>query len=292
MNKLKQYCTRILLGAGSIVLILHTTACLNLGERLGKALGAAVAGQEDPKLVAAALPSYLLALDAAIVDDPEDDSTLYAGAKLYSGFAGQFAETPERAVLAADRAWDYAQRALKISHPALHKTYQNDLEIYQAELLKLDQDDVPNLHTFTTAWATWIQAHNAGGETDWSAAADLPKITTGMQRVVDLDEKYDDGSAHLYLGVLGTLLPPSVGGKPEIARVHFEQAIKLSAGENLMAKVFFAEKYARLLFDRELHDELLNQVMESKLKSPKFALGNVLAKQKAAELLKSAEAYF
>jgi len=36
-----------------------------------------------------------------------------------------------------------------------------------------------------------------------------------MERVVELDETYEHGSAHLYLGVMTTLLPPALGGKPE-----------------------------------------------------------------------------
>ena len=37
-----------------------------------------------------------------------------------------------------------------------------------------------------------------------------------MQRVIELHESYQDGAAHLYLGVLSTFLPPALGGKPEV----------------------------------------------------------------------------
>jgi len=49
---------------------------------------------------------------------------------------------------------------------------------------------------------------------------------------------------------------------------------------------------ARLVYDRELHDQLLNDVLVSELKQPGLTLTNSLAKQQAEELLASAEEYF
>ena len=47
------------------------------------------------------------------------------------------------------------------------------------------------------------------------------------------------------MAVMESLLPPTLGGKPDLAKKHFERAIEISAGTNLMAKVLYAEKYAR-----------------------------------------------
>jgi glucose-6-phosphate-specific signal transduction histidine kinase len=94
------------------------------------------------------------------------------------------------------------------------------------------------------------------------------------------------------MAVMESLLPPTLGGKPELAKKHFDRAIELSNGKNLMAKVLYAEKYARLLFDRELHDELLQQVIDADAGSSDQVLINTLAKQKAAELLLDGDDYF
>ncbi len=113
-----------------------------------------------------------------------------------------------------------------------------------------------------------------------------------MQRVVALDEKYQDGAAHLYLGVIATTIPPALGGRPEVGRSHFEKAISLSEGRNLMAKLYFAKSYARGMYDRELHDKLLNEVLETDAHAKGWTLSNLLAQQEAADLLKSADEYF
>jgi len=83
-----------------------------------------------------------------------------------------------------------------------------------------------------------------------------------------------------------------MGGKPEIGREHFERAIALSKGKNLLCKVLFAKQYARLVFDRELHDRLLEDVLAADPEARGFTLTNVLAQQQARILLAESDDYF
>ena len=66
----------------------------------------------------------------------------------------------------------------------------------------------------------------------------------------------------------------------------------MSEGRNLLAKVMFADSYARLVFDRELHDQLLNEVVSSDPNEAGLTLMNSFAQQQAQELLESADEYF
>ena len=97
---------------------------------------------------------------------------------------------------------------------------------------------------------------------------------------------------HGYLGILNALRPPALGGRPEVAREHFERAIVLSGGRDLSIKVEYARRYARLVFDQELHDRLLNEVLAAPVEAPGYTLFNVLAKQEAAALLATSKEYF
>jgi hypothetical protein len=155
-------------------------------------------------------------------------------------------------------------------------------------LLGSRQKDVPAIYTFASSWAGWIQAHSD----DWAAIAELARVKALMEKVVELDANYDDGAAVMYLGVFETLLPPAMGGRPEVGRRHFERAIEISDGRYLMAKVLFAEKYARLVFDRQLHDTLLTEVMIADPYGEALTLINLVAQDQAAALLKSADEYF
>jgi hypothetical protein len=127
---------------------------------------------------------------------------------------------------------------------------------------------------------------------NWSMIADIPKVQLLLQRVVELAPTLEAGQPQLYLGVLSTLLPPAYGGKPELGRAHFERALELSDGRNQMVRVLFAQHYTRLVFDRELHDRLLAEVMAADPDVRGLVLVNTLARQRAGELQASADAYF
>ena len=66
----------------------------------------------------------------------------------------------------------------------------------------------------------------------------------------------------------------------------------MSGGRNLMAKVEMALHYARLVFDRALHDRLLNEVLKADPYEPDLTFSNVLAQQKARRLLNTSTEYF
>ena len=159
---------------------------------------------------------------------------------------------------------------------------------FEKLLDSVDVNQAGHLFIYASSWASVIEANSS----DWNAIAELPKVKTSIQRVLVLDETVNNGNAHLYMAVMESLLPPSLGGKPESAKKHFDRAIEISHGTNLMAKVLYAEKYARLIFDRELHDELLKQVVASDIGENNQILINTLAKQKAEVLLQDADDYF
>jgi len=276
----------------ALLTLLALTGCASLASsatsKLADNLASAILNQDDPETVQAGMPSYLLLSDSLIEGDPQNENTLLAGSKLYGAYAAAFVKEPERAKRLARKARDYSDRALCAHEAKLCNVLEKPYEEFAAAIATLKVGDVPLLYTSGTAWAGWIQANSS----DWNAIASLPKVKALMTRVVELDETYSHGEGHLYLGVFATLLPPALGGKPEEGRIHFERAIKLSAGRDLMAKVEYARRYARIVYDRPLHDKLLREVLDADAVVPGLTLSNVLAKRQAKELLGSAESYF
>jgi len=163
-----------------------------------------------------------------------------------------------------------------------------DKRFEEFEKIIASAKDVSGLYALGASWAGWIQAR----KDDWNAVADISKVESIMLQVVKLNEQYQEGAAHLYLGVLATLLPPAMGGKPEKGKTHFEKGIALSGGKNLMVKVVYARQYARLTVDRELHDRLLKEVTDANPNAPGYTLMNTLAQKEAKDLLESADGYF
>jgi len=284
VSPFNRLCIRMLPGIAAFLLL---AGCGLSGLQDG--LSQAVMNQPDPQTVREALPTFLLISDALIEADPENEGRLASGADLYSAFTGLFELEPTRAKLLALRARSYGERALVEAAGFEGDLAKLDFPTFLALLEEFDdEDDVPVLFSYATGWLSWANVNRD----DWSVAADLPKAEATLARVVALDEGYRQGAAHVYLGILKTLRPPSLGGKPEEARAHFEKAIALSNGRNLSAKVDFAAAYARLIYDRELHDRLLNEVLATPAEAPGLTLLNTLAKERARKLLASADAYF
>jgi len=259
-----------------------------IAGNMAASLSTAILNQNDPETVRVGAPAYLLMIDGMIADNPNNSDILLAGSKLYGAYATIFVEDEQRAQRMAKKSFNYARRALCEQKIPVCKSHTQSFDVFTSSLEDIDSSDVGYLYSFGSAWAGMVQV--SGG--DWSAVADLPKITLLMEKVVALQETYDNGGAHTYLGVLLSLRPPSLGGKPEEGRKHFEKAISLSDGKNLMNKVLFARHYARLVYNRELHDRLLNEVISAEADMPGFTLINTLAKQEAKELLQSAGEYF
>jgi hypothetical protein len=276
----------------AMLIWLALTGCASLASsatsKLANNLSSAILNQDDPETVEAGMPSYLLLIDSLIEGDPQNENMLLAGSKLYGAYAAAFIKEPERARRLARKARDYSDRALCAHDVKLCNVLEKPYDDFASAIATLKAGDVPLLYASGSAWAGWIQANSS----DWNAIATLPKVKALMTRVVELDEAYSHGEGHLYLGVFATLLPPTLGGKPEEGRAHFERAIQLSAGRDLMAKVEYARRYARITYDRELHDRLLHEVLDADAVAPGLTLSNVLAMRQAKELLASADKYF
>jgi len=248
----------------------------------------AIVDQDDLQTVRDGAPAYLLAVDGLIQGASRDTALLLAGARLYGAYASAFVEDRARARRMWDRALRYARRALCLDLPQVCELASGPFDAFAESLQSVGSRDVDTLYGFAAAWAGWVQAHSD----DWGAIAAVPKLQASMERVVTLDDAHDGGGAHLYLGVLYSQRPAGLGGQPERGREHFERAVALSQGRNLMAKVYYARQYARLVFDRPLHDRLLREVVGTDPATPGLTLSNTLAQEQARKLLAGADEFF
>jgi len=275
-----------------LAMILMLSGCASMissaTARMADNLTTAILNQTDLDTVREGAPAYLILIDGLIEGDPENTELLLAGSKLYFSYTSAFVDDEERAKLLADKSLAYAEIALCLEIPDLCMVLSDKLDVFKQALASTNIKDLPVIYGYASALTIWIQANAE----DWGAIAKVPQLTVLFERSVELDETFDQGGAHVFLGVLGTKLPPAFGGKPEQGRTHFERAIEISDGKNLMIYVFMAESYARLVFNQELHDELLLTVLEQPASEPGFTLINTLAKQRATELLAESNDFF
>ncbi len=267
-----------------------TTGCASLVSgftgRVASDLADTILNSRDIATVRDGVPAYLLMIDSFLIGSPDDPELLLAASTLYGSFT-VFVDEP-RAKLLTDKAIGYALHAACIRRASLCAVRSVPFAEFKSRVDDLSPKAVPLMYALGTAWAGWISAH----ADDWNAVAELARVKYLMSRIVDLDETWDNGGPHLYMGALETILPAAMGGNPEVGRQHFERAIEIAGGTYLMTKVFYAEQYARMVFDRDLHDRLLQEVIAADPVQPGMTLSNMVAQERAGRLLAESEAYF
>ena len=265
-----------------------STLVSSVTQSFAQDLSAAILDNEDLDMVKDGAPAYLILLDGLVSNSPNDHFLLRQSAVLHSAYAGAFVDDPDRAKLLALKA---KKLAMKASCASLKDACQIGTFGYQdlTDWLR-DQgvSSIATLYTLASTWIGWIQANSDS----YDAIADLSKAKAIMLKVVEIDPLYENGQPYLYLGALESLVPPGLGGKPEKGKAYFEKAITISNGQNLMSKVLYAEMYARLMFDRDLHDRLLKEALDASANAQGLTLMNVVAKKQARQLLISGDDYF
>lgn len=271
---------------------LATSGCAalmsNAASGMADSLSSGILNHNDPDTVREGIPSYMIMMDGFVHDNPDDPAMLGAAAYLYASFGAGFVDDPARASRITTRGRDYALRAVCIEYAAACDWRELTYDEFVATLDGLGPQHADAVYTYSFATLAFLRAHSS----DWNSLAELPQSEALVKRYLDITGSDANSSAHTYLGILLTLRPPALGGKPEEARQHFEKAIEMSGGRDLSAKVEFAKGYAKLLYDQELHDHLIGEVLESDPDVDGMTLSNVLAQQEALRLQAEAYDYF
>lgn len=260
----------------------------NAANKFGENLTGAILNQDDPELVKAGMPSYILLLDSFLQGDEPSPSMLAAAANMYASYGAVFADDELRSKRLTSRARDYGLEAMCLTYADACGWREMRYKEFVASLQGVDAEHADLLYSYGFATLTFLRAHAA----DWNTLAELPQAEALLRRYLELAGTDAEPAAYTYLGIILTLRPPALGGKPEEAREYFEQAIALTGGRDLGAKVEYAKGYAKLLYERELHDRLVGEVLAASPYERGLTLMNVMAKEEALELQAGADSYF
>ena len=256
---------------------------------LMKDVAQASARQDDVVIFTDAVPTFILLLEGLLESDPNNRELLTSASQLYVSYGTLVeASEPARARNLYARAKSYGQRALAQKKGVDQLMARPYVEFVQL-LEHLDESDVRMVFWAASSWGAWI-----GASLDSMAAlAEMPKVIVLMEWVLKTDESLEFGSPHVFLGVYHATLPPSLGGNPDKARVHFERALEISRNRALMVHVLMAKYYARQIFDREMYVSLLNEALQRPVDGEEsLALQNTAAKAHARKLLEETDEFF
>ena len=278
-----------LISSAMLALSWLLSGCASLiSDAAAETLTAAILNQDDPAIVAEGVPAYLLLLDGLISQSPDNEGLLSAGAQLYALYGSTFADNPERARDLTAKARRYGEQAVCLASESFCGAPDLPYDAFVSQLSEFDNKNIDYLYAFAIGWLSHLDATSE----DWSAVAELPWVEATFERVREIDETHDNGTLQSYLGILKSLRPPALGGQPDQAQAHFERALEISAGQNLAIKLEYARRFARMMFEQELHDRLLQEVLDAPAAVSGLTLFNTLAKQEAAELLATSADYF
>lgn len=292
MTQMKSRLVKLAIVTLAVAIIMCLSACQvvisSVTNRLFKDLETSILNSDDPELVEAGIPAFLILLDGMLEQNPRDVSMLIVAAQLKSSYATAFVDDVERQRQYTSKAREHALNAACLDNNKLCDVDTKPFDDVVVVIASLRESDLPIIYALTGAWSNWILTHSH----DLRALAQLSRVRTLVERMLELDETYEFGAPHMYMGVFESLVPPTLGGDSDKARHHFERVISLSKGKNLYAKVLFAEHYARNSLDRELHDRLLDEVISADPIMERLTLQNRLAQHRAQELKDSADDFF
>jgi len=275
----------------TIALLHLLTSCASISQSINKKLAdsisSGVKNSDNVEIVKNGLPAYILMIDGMIIQSPNNTDLLKSSASLNALYANQFSTDMVHTKRLIEKSFDYVKSSICIDYEICNlremkfANFQNTVE-------DVNKKNIDSYYLLATTWTSWIKENSS----DWNIVADLPRVELLLKRVIEISPKYDHGTPHIYLGVLNSILPPALGGKTDIAKNHFEKARSISENKNLIAQTLYAKHYARLLFDKELHDALLNEVIQTDPNHHELTLSNVLAQEMAKELLANSDDFF
>ncbi len=245
--------------------------------------------QSDLELVRQGMPAYLMLIDGMVEAVPDNKRLLITAAQTYASYASAFVQDTDKAHarLLFSRARQYALRALE--QIGVQDPPASSFEDFEKQIKALGKNDVPYLFWAGSCWANWISLNLRSME----ARAEIPRVELMMRRVLELDEAFYYGGAHIFMGIMDASRPPIAGGDLNRARDHFLKAIELGGKKFLMARVYYANYYARKALDRQLFVSTLETVLDTPADvEPALTLLNTVAHVKAKKMLALTDEYF
>jgi predicted anti-sigma-YlaC factor YlaD len=268
-------------------------------NKLGNALasnGSTFESDDDPELVAAAIPFGLKLYESLLAESPKHTGLLLAAATGFTEYAYAFVdikaeeakeESMDRADALRDRARRlylranrYGMRGLESRYPGFGAALDNDAA---TALKRVRKQDAALLYWTAASLGLAISSSKASPE----MVAQLPLVEMIVLRVAELDEAFDNGAVPEFLI---TLEASRSGLKPEeqqkAMRRHFERAIEISHGKRAGTYVSFAENACVPAQNVTEFKAMLEKALAIDIDAdPSSRLANTLAQRRARWLL-------
>jgi predicted anti-sigma-YlaC factor YlaD len=266
-----------------------------VGDMLS-ASGSTFESDEDPDLVAAAIPFGLKLYEGLLAESPKHTGLLLAAASGFTEYSYAFVDLPgeeeredsvdkanamqERARKLYMRAHGYAMRGLEVKYPGFGAALDNDAE---SALKRVRKRDVPFLYWSAASLGLAVSTSKGSPE----MIGQLPLVETVVNRIVELDETYDNGAVPEFLITLeGAKSGVKLEDMEAAMRKHFDRAMEISKGKRAGTYVSFAENADEPAQNAAEFKSMLDKALAIDVDAdPTTRLANVVAQRRARWLL-------
>ena len=267
--------------------------------------GAALQREADLTLIEASVRGNLKTFEGMLEIVPENPTLLIMTSRAFSSYAGFIEDKMEDAEIAGDsataaelraRAIDYYGRARRYALKVLAQSNKSftqaptvENSVFESALRKLKKKQVEPLFWASYAWARGISLQ----KDDAMQVIDLPRVEMMMRRVLELDETFYYGGAHLFFTVYYGDRAPSIGGEPEKAIEHIKHVDRINQERFLLSKFYLARYYAYPKQDAALYKQALQEVLDAPMDVyPGHEAATAIAKSRAKRWLAQADVLF
>ena len=266
-----------------------------LGNMLASS-GSNFESDEDPELVAAAIPFGLKLYEGLLAESPKHTGLLLAAASGFTEYAYAFVdlkaeEAKEESVDRAEalrerarklylRANRYGMRGLEARYPGFGAALDNDAV---SALKRVRKADVPLL--YWTAASLGLAVSSSKGSPEM--IGQLPLVEMIVNRVAELDETFDNGAVPEFLITLEAARSGvKLEDQEKAMRQHFDRAMEISKGKRAGTYVSFAENASVPAQNAAEFKSLLEKALAVDVDAdPSTRLANVIAQRRARWLL-------
>lgn len=269
----------------------------------------AIRQEADYEMAARAIPASLKTVEGFHVVNPDNETLTRILAEGYCQYATGFVEDEwEMAEMQKrfDDADYHSQRATKMFLRCMgyglellggdwSKAISGDVESFRQKVAGTDADQRDGMLWTAIGLAGAINQN----KDDIALISHLPKARALLERLVQLDDAEGDRDPatralpHIALASMSVAMSKAMGGNPDLGAKHFQRAMELTQNKFLLAKVFYARRYAVAVQNRELFRKSLVEVLRTDPAIwPDQRLANEIAHRKARRYLKQEKEWF
>ena len=257
--------------------------------------GTAFASDSDPELIKQAVPFSLKLMESVVAENPRHSGLLTALCSGFTQYGYAFVqeeadEIESRDYTRADaqrvrarklflRARGYGLAGLELAHDGFTRALAANP---RGAVRVAKKNDVPLLYWTAAAWGAAISL----GKNDPALLAEIPEMEALIDRALELDETWDEGSLHEFLITYEMTRQGTAGDAAERAAFHFDRARELSHGFRASVYVAYAEAVCVEKQQSVKFEQLLQQALAIDPDAhPVLRLSNLVMQQRARWLL-------